>query len=55
MARDKGKIATELLIRINGVKKEINKIVSEYEHILRRADIDNFGPLSKYIRPYLGF
>ena len=55
MVRDEGKIATELFIRINGVKKEMNKIVSEYEHILRKADIDNFGPLSKYIRPYLGF
>lgn len=55
MIRDEGKIATELFIRINDVKREMNKIVAEYEHILRRADIDQFGPLSKYVRPYLGF
>ena len=55
MVRDEGKIATELFIRINNVKREMNKIVSDYKHILRRADIDRFGPLSKYIRPYLGF
>lgn len=55
MIRDEGKTATELFIRINSVKKEMNKIVADYELILRRADIDQFGPLSKYVRPYLGF
>lgn len=55
MIRDEGKIATELFIRINDVKREMTKIVSDYEHILRRADIDQFGPLSKYIRPYLPY
>ena len=55
MIRDEGKIATELFIRINDVKREMAKIVSNYKHILRRADIDQFGPLSKYVRPYLGF
>lgn len=55
MERDKGKIATELFIRINGMKMEITKLVNESERILRRADIDQFGTLSKYARPYLGF
>ena len=55
MIRDEGKVATELFIRINDLKREMTKIVSDYKHILRRADIDRFGPLSKYIRPYLGF
>lgn len=55
MVRDGNKPATELFIRINSLKSEINKIASDYEHILRRADIDHFGPLSEYVRPYLGF
>ena len=55
MIRDEGKTATELFIRINKVKEEMGKIVSEYKHILRRADIDQYGPLSKYIRPYLPY
>lgn len=55
MIRDGNKPATELFIRINSLKREINKIASDYEHILRRADIDHFGPLSEYVRPYLGF
>ena len=52
--RDGKKPATELFIRINSLKREINKIASDYEHILRISDIDQFGPLSKYVRPYLG-
>ena len=55
MERDKGKTATELFIRINGMKMEIAKMVNESERMLQRADIDQFGPLSKYVRPYLGF
>ena len=55
MLRDKGKPATELFIRINGMKMEITKMVNESERMLRRADIDQFGSLSKYVRPYLGF
>ncbi len=55
MVRDKGKVATELFIHINDVKREMEKVVSESERIMRRADIDRFGPLSKYIRPYLAF
>lgn len=55
MVRDKGKVASELFIHINGMKSEMGKMVSESERILRRADIDQFGSLSKYVRPYLGF
>ena len=55
MIRDKGKVATELFIHINDLKREMEKVVSESERIIRRADIDQFGPLSKYVRPYLGF
>ena len=55
MERDKNQVATELFIRINGVKREITKMVNESERILQRADIDQFGPLSKYIRSYLGY
>ena len=55
MVRDKGKVATELFIRINGMKSDMGKMVSESERMLRRADIDQFGSLSKYVRPYLGF
>ena len=53
--RDKDNPATELFIRINGMKMEIIKMVNESERILQRADIDQFGSLSKYVRPYLGF
>lgn len=55
MERDKGKPATELFIRINGMKREVTKMVNESERMLQRADIDQFGSLSKYVRPYLGF
>lgn len=55
MLRDKDKPATELFIRINGMKMEITKMVNESERMLQRADIDQFGQLSKYVRPYLGF
>ena len=55
MVRDKGKVATKLFIRINDLKREMKKVVSDSEMIMRRADIDKFGPLSKYIRPYLAY
>ena len=55
MHRDEGKVATELFIRINDMKREMEKMVTESERMLRRADMDQFGPLSKYVRPYLGF
>lgn len=53
MVRDEGKVASELFISINSLKREIIKMENESEHIVRRADIDQFGPLSKYVRPYL--
>lgn len=53
IARDKDKPATELFIRINGLKEELKKMASESEMIVRRADIDHFGPLSRFVRPYL--
>ena len=55
MQRDKGKVATRLFIRINGIKNEMDKMVCEGERMLKESDIDQFGPLSKYVRPYLGF
>ena len=55
MERDKGKPATELFIHINSLKNEITKMVNESERILRIADIDQYGPLSKYVRPYLSY
>lgn len=55
MERDKGKPATELFIRINGMKRATEKMVAESEWLVRAADIENYGPLSKYVRPYLAY
>lgn len=55
MERDKEKPATELFIHINGLKRELDKMVAESERIMRIADIDHYGPLSKYVRNYLGY
>ena len=55
MERDKGKPATELFIRINGLKRETKKMVAESERLVRAADIEHYGPLSKYARPYLAY
>lgn len=55
MERDKEKTATELFIHINGLKRELDKMVAESERIMRMADIDHYGPLSKYVRNYLGY
>lgn len=55
MERDKGKPATELFIRINGLKRETEKMVAESERLVRAADIEHYGPLSKYVRPYLAY
>lgn len=52
---DKGKVATELFIRINDLKRETEKMVAESERIVRWADIEHYGPLSKYVRPYLAY
>jgi hypothetical protein len=53
--RDKGKVATNLYIHINDMKGEITKMVNKSEKILRISDIDHYGPLSEYARPYLGY
>lgn len=55
MSQDKGKIATELFIRINDMKRASEKMVAESELIERAADIEQYGTLSKYVRPYLSF
>lgn len=52
---DKGKGASELFIHINGLKREMEKMVAESERIVRKADIEHYGPLSKYARPYLAY
>jgi len=53
MEKDKGKTATGIFIRINDMKRETEKMVHEAERLLREADIEHYGPLSSYIRPYL--
>lgn len=55
MVRDKGKTATEVFIRINDLKRNTEKMVLEAERLLRAADIQHYGPLSKYVRPYLAY
>jgi len=55
MERDKGKPATELFIRINDLKMATEKMVAESERLVRAADIEHYGPLSKYARPYLAY
>ena len=55
MERDKGKPATELFIRINDLKRATEKMVAESERLVRAADIEHYGPLSKYTRPYLAY
>lgn len=55
MERDKGKPATELFIRINDLKRETEKMVAESERLVRAVDIEHYGPLSKYARPYLAY
>lgn len=55
MERDKGKPATDLFIRINDLKRATEKMVAESERLERAADIEHYGPLSKYARPYLAY
>ena len=55
MERDKGKPATELFIRISDLKRATEKMVTESERLVRAADIEHYGPLSKYARPYLAY
>lgn len=55
MIMDKGKTATELFIRINAIKEQTEKMCSEAERLIRNADIEHYGPLNVYVRPYLGY
>lgn len=55
MERDKGKPAKEQFIRINDLKRATEKIFAESERLVRAADIEHYGPLSKYARPYLAY
>lgn len=55
MIRDEGKVATELFILIYDLENTVKKMENLCEKIVRRADIDHFGPLSEYVRPYLGY
>ena len=55
MECDKGKTATELFIRINDMKRVTEKMVAESERLVRAADIEHYGPLSMYVRQYLGY
>lgn len=55
MKRDKGKTATELFIHINDMKRTMEKMVAESERLMYVADIEHYGPLSKYVRPYLAY
>lgn len=53
MIMDKGKTATGIFICINDMKRETLKMVNEAERLMRESDIEHYGPLSSYIRPYL--
>lgn len=55
MERDKGKVATKLFLHINDMKEGITQMVNKSEKTLRISDIDHYGPLSEYARPYLGY
>ena len=51
--KDKGKTATDMFIYINDMKNEVSKAVEQSGRLVRTSDIDQYGPLSKYIREYL--
>ena len=52
--KDKGKTATDIFIYINNMKNEVSKAVEQSKQLMRASDIHQYGPLSKYIREYLG-
>jgi len=51
--KDKGKTATEIFIYINDMKNQADRMVGQSKQLMRASDIDQYGPLSKYVRPYL--
>ena len=52
--KDKGKTATDAFIYINNMKSRTEAMVETSKQLLRVVDIQQYGELSKYIRPYLG-
>ena len=53
MEKDKGKTATEIFIYINDMKNEAERMVEQSKRLMRASDIEQYGPLSKYVRSYL--
>lgn len=53
MEKDKGKTATEIFIYINDMKNEVVRMVEQSKRLMRASDIEQYGPLSKYVRSYL--
>ena len=53
MEKDKGKTATEMFIYINDMKNEASRMVEQSKRLMHASDIEQYGPLSKYVRPYL--
>lgn len=53
MEKDKGKTATEMFIYINDMKNEASRMVEQSKRLMRASDIEQYGPLSKYVRSYL--
>lgn len=53
MEKDKGKTATEMFIYINDMKNEAVRMVEQSKRLMRASDIEQYGPLSKYVRSYL--
>jgi len=53
MEKDKEKTATEMFIYINDMKNEASRMVEQSKRLMRASDIEQYGPLSKYVRSYL--
>ena len=51
--KDKGKTATDMFIYINDMKNKAGQTVEQSKQLMRASDIEQYGPLSKYARPYL--
>lgn len=53
--KDKGKTAPDSFIYLNGMKTKAEQMVEDSKRLFRAADIEQFGELSEYVRPYLGY
>lgn len=51
--KDKGKTATEIFIYINNMKNTAGRMADQSKRLMRASDIEQYGPLSKYVRSYL--